>query len=164
MKIFNWECEINVCRMQPAGEMSSAKRYAAWRVLTDRELRNATGYVVWPEFANDFNVWVSLEYNLSSGDFRFDIPVIRNWLNVQPCMGFKYNYSKYSGAFSSGRTNSETFYGSYGWTEAKNWQVGIYGKYRFTFGPTHTPRARAAREKKEKAPKVRDGKVNVKVY
>ena len=96
MKIFNWECEINVCRMQPAGEMSSAKRYAAWRVLTDRELRNATGYVVWPE--------------------------------------------------------------------AKNWQVGIYGKYRFTFGPTHTPRARAAREKKEKAPKVRDGKVNVKVY
>ena len=65
---------------------------------------------------------------------------------------------------SSGRTSSETFYGSYGWTEAKNWQIGIFGKYRFTFGPTHTPRARAAREKKEKAPKVRDGKVNVKVY
>ena len=34
----------------------------------------------------------------------------------------------------------------------------------WAFGPTHTPRARAAREKKEKAPKVRDGKVNVKVY
>ena len=54
--------------------------------------------------------------------------------------------------------------GTFAKTDFSNWQVGIYGKYTFTFGPTHTPRARPAREKKEKAPKIRDGKVNVKVY
>lgn len=65
---------------------------------------------------------------------------------------------------TTGNSYTETLYGAYGWTESKSWQLSIYGKYTFTFGPTHTPRARVAREKKEKAPKVRDGKVNVKVY
>lgn len=65
---------------------------------------------------------------------------------------------------ATGTSSLQTFYGSYGWTEAKNWQIGIYGKYNFTFGPTHMPRARVEHEKKEKAPKIRNGKVKVKVY
>ena len=64
----------------------------------------------------------------------------------------------------SGTTYTENYYGAYGWTESKKWQLTIYGKYIFTFGPTHTPKSRPAREKKEKAPKVRKGKVQVKVY
>lgn len=54
--------------------------------------------------------------------------------------------------------------GTFAKTDFSNWQIGIYGKYNFTFGPTHMPRARVEHEKKEKAPKIRNGKVKVKVY
>lgn len=63
----------------------------------------------------------------------------------------KSNYSKYTD-------------GTYARTEYSSWQLTIYGKYTFTFGPTHTQKSRPAREKKEKTPKVRNGKVKVKTY
>lgn len=44
------------------------------------------------------------------------------------------------------------------------WKASVYAKYRFKIGNAITPRARPEHEKKEKAPKIRNGKVKVKVY
>ena len=49
-------------------------------------------------------------------------------------------------------------------TSSYNWEVGLYARYRFDFGPTHTPRVREPKAKKEKAPKVRNGKIDVRQY
>ena len=59
---------------------------------------------------------------------------------------------------------SEQKYGLESSVTQNVWQLSIYGKYTFTFGPTHTPRVREPKAKKEKAPKVRNGKVDVRQY
>ena len=58
----------------------------------------------------------------------------------------------------------KNYSGIYAETSYNAWQLTIYGKYTFSFGPTHTPKAKPAREKKARAPKVRKGKVEVKQY
>ena len=45
-----------------------------------------------------------------------------------------------------------------------SWEASIYARYRLDFGPVYSPKSRPAREKKEKSPKIRKGKVKVKVY
>ena len=92
---------------------------------------------------------------------------------------FKYdelgNYKKdENGAYITERTwvsysYDENYSGVYAKTSANAWQLTIYGKYTLSFGPTHTPKAKASPEKakKQKKPKttrVKKGKVNVRVY
>ncbi len=43
---------------------------------------------------------------------------------------------------------TKNYSGIYAQTASQTWQLTIYGKYTFRFGPTHTPKAKPAREKK----------------
>lgn len=59
---------------------------------------------------------------------------------------------------------TQNFSGVFAESTATSWSLTLYGKYNFTFGPTHTPRARAVREKRAKKPRVRHGKVEARQY
>jgi hypothetical protein len=94
------------------------------------------------------------------------------WQGLSAGAGFSYSIlnlmtgDAYSSNYSDSGFEKNTD-GSYCGTESSSWKITLFARYRFDFGPTHTPRVhepKEPRERKEKTPKVRNGKVDVRQY
>lgn len=119
----------------------------------------------------------SVDHHCSSGVYYLDVmnsafkkfevgatAEYRIWQGLSAGVNFKYNLlNEITGDEYKSATDSNYSYntGYSAGTSESNWQLEIFAKYRFDFGPVYVPKIREAKARK---PRVRHGKVEVIQY